>query len=98
MYLILQNYHVFHRLDVILLLISDNIEVRDIQRLIEQTGGELLDSTWLFDVYGSRVEQDKRSLALQCCGNIQHVRLKMLKLNLVWITLFKCWKTLTKRH
>lgn len=48
----------------IALLISDNIEVRDIQRLIEQTGGELLDSTWLFDVYtGQGVEQGKRSLA-----------------------------------
>jgi phenylalanyl-tRNA synthetase beta chain len=35
----------------IALLISDKIEVRDIQQLIEQTGGELLDSTWLFDVY-----------------------------------------------
>ena len=48
----------------IALLISDKIEVRDIQRLIEQTGGELLDSTWLFDVYtGQGVEQGKRSLA-----------------------------------
>ena len=48
----------------IALLISDNIEVRDIQHLIEQTGGELLDSTWLFDVYtGQGVEQGKRSLA-----------------------------------
>lgn len=48
----------------IALLISDNIEVRDIQRLIEQTGGELLDSAWLFDVYtGQGVEQGKRSLA-----------------------------------
>lgn len=48
----------------IALLISDNIEVRDIQRLIKQTGGELLDSTWLFDVYtGQGVEQGKRSLA-----------------------------------
>lgn len=35
----------------IALLISDNINVRDIQQLIEKTGGELLDSTWLFDVY-----------------------------------------------
>ncbi|MGK3625733.1 phenylalanine--tRNA ligase subunit beta, partial [Acinetobacter sp. A11] len=34
----------------IALLISDNINVRDIQQLIEKTGGELLDSTWLFDV------------------------------------------------
>ena len=48
----------------IALLISDKIEVRDIQRLIEQTGGELLDATWLFDVYtGQGVEQGKRSLA-----------------------------------
>ncbi len=48
----------------IALLISDKIEVRDIQRLIKQTGGELLDSTWLFDVYtGQGVEQGKRSLA-----------------------------------
>ncbi len=65
MYLILQNYHVFLRLDVILrFLISDNINVRDIQQLIEKTGGELLDSTWLFDVYtGQGVEEGKRSLA-----------------------------------
>ena len=48
----------------IALLISDKIEVRDIQRLIEQTGGELLDSAWLFDVYtGQGVEAGKRSLA-----------------------------------
>ena len=48
----------------IALLISDNIDLRDIQQLIEQTGGELLDSTWLFDVYtGQGVEQGKRSLA-----------------------------------
>lgn len=48
----------------IALLISDNINVRDIQQLIEQTGGELLDSTWLFDVYtGQGVEDSKRSLA-----------------------------------
>ncbi|MGR0306474.1 phenylalanine--tRNA ligase subunit beta [Acinetobacter beijerinckii] len=48
----------------IALLISDKIEVRDIQRLIEQTGGELLDSAWLFDVYtGQGVEVGKRSLA-----------------------------------
>ena len=48
----------------IALLISDKIELRDIQRLIEQTGGELLDATWLFDVYtGQGVEQGKRSLA-----------------------------------
>ncbi|EKU38485.1 MULTISPECIES: phenylalanine--tRNA ligase subunit beta [Acinetobacter] len=48
----------------IALLISDNINVRDIQQLIEQTGGELLDSTWLFDVYtGQGVEEGKRSLA-----------------------------------
>ncbi|HCI7173557.1 TPA: phenylalanine--tRNA ligase subunit beta [Acinetobacter baumannii] len=46
------------------LLISDNINVRDIQQLIEKTGGELLDSTWLFDVYtGQGVEEGKRSLA-----------------------------------
>lgn len=48
----------------IALLISDNINVRDIQQLIEKTGGELLDSTWLFDVYtGQGVEVGKRSLA-----------------------------------
>jgi len=48
----------------IALLISDNINVRDIQQLIEQTGGELLDSTWLFDVYtGQGVDDGKRSLA-----------------------------------
>ncbi|HEM6711579.1 TPA: phenylalanine--tRNA ligase subunit beta [Acinetobacter baumannii] len=48
----------------IALLISDNINVRDIQQLIEKTGGELLDSTWLFDVYtGQGVEKGKRSLA-----------------------------------
>ncbi|WP_453942249.1 phenylalanine--tRNA ligase subunit beta, partial [Acinetobacter baumannii] len=45
----------------IALLISDNINVRDIQQLIEKTGGELLDSTWLFDVYtGQGVEEGKR--------------------------------------
>ncbi|MEG2446753.1 MAG: phenylalanine--tRNA ligase subunit beta, partial [Acinetobacter sp.] len=48
----------------IALLISDKIEIRAIQRLIEQTGGDLLDATWLFDVYtGQGVEQGKRSLA-----------------------------------
>ncbi|HHP0282526.1 TPA: phenylalanine--tRNA ligase subunit beta [Acinetobacter baumannii] len=48
----------------IALLISDNINVRNIQQLIEKTGGELLDSTWLFDVYtGQGVEEGKRSLA-----------------------------------
>lgn len=48
----------------IALLISDNVNVRDIQQLIEKTGGELLDSTWLFDVYtGQGVEEGKRSLA-----------------------------------
>ncbi|WP_416040671.1 phenylalanine--tRNA ligase subunit beta [Acinetobacter lactucae] len=48
----------------IALLISDNINVRDIQQLIEKTGGELLNSTWLFDVYtGQGVEEGKRSLA-----------------------------------
>ncbi|EHU3343277.1 phenylalanine--tRNA ligase subunit beta [Acinetobacter baumannii] len=48
----------------IALLISDNINVRDIQQLIEKTGGELLYSTWLFDVYtGQGVEEGKRSLA-----------------------------------
>ena len=46
------------------LLISDKIKVSEIQQLIEQTGGALLDSTWLFDVYtGQGVEQGKRSLA-----------------------------------
>ncbi|MEG1856487.1 MAG: phenylalanine--tRNA ligase subunit beta, partial [Acinetobacter sp.] len=48
----------------IALLISDKINVSEIQQLIEKTGGELLDSTWLFDVYtGQGVEQGKRSLA-----------------------------------
>ncbi|MPW43575.1 phenylalanine--tRNA ligase subunit beta [Acinetobacter guerrae] len=48
----------------IALLISDNINVSDIQQLIKQTGGDLLDSSWLFDVYtGQGVEQGKRSLA-----------------------------------
>ncbi|MBK0064566.1 MULTISPECIES: phenylalanine--tRNA ligase subunit beta [unclassified Acinetobacter] len=48
----------------IALLISDNINVSDIQQLIKQTGGNLLDSSWLFDVYtGQGVEQGKRSLA-----------------------------------
>ena len=36
----------------------------EIQQLIEKTGGELVDSTWLFDVYtGQGVEDGKRSLA-----------------------------------
>ena len=40
------------------------INVSEIQQLIEKTGGELLDSTWLFDVYtGQGVEDGKRSLA-----------------------------------
>ncbi|WP_312602553.1 phenylalanine--tRNA ligase subunit beta [Acinetobacter schindleri] len=48
----------------IALLISDKINVSEIQRLIEKTGGELLESTWLFDVYtGQGVEEGKRSLA-----------------------------------
>ncbi|MHA3079193.1 phenylalanine--tRNA ligase subunit beta [Acinetobacter sp. ANC 5502] len=48
----------------IALLIDDKIEVKEIQQLIQQTGGELLDSTWLFDVYtGQGVEAGKRSLA-----------------------------------
>lgn len=48
----------------IALLISDKINVSEIQRLIEKTGGELLGSTWLFDVYtGQGVEEGKRSLA-----------------------------------
>lgn len=48
----------------IALLISDKINVSEIQQLIEQTGGELLHSTWLFDVYtGQGVEEGKRSLA-----------------------------------
>ena len=48
----------------IALLISDNINVSEIQQLIGQTGGALLDSTWLFDVYtGQGVEVGKRSLA-----------------------------------
>ncbi len=48
----------------IAVLISDKINVSDIQQLIKQTGGELLDSTWLFDVYtGQGVEAGQRSLA-----------------------------------
>ncbi len=48
----------------IALLIDDNINVREIQQLIEKSGGDLLDSTWLFDVYtGQGVENVKRSLA-----------------------------------
>ncbi|MCU4439421.1 phenylalanine--tRNA ligase subunit beta [Acinetobacter lwoffii] len=48
----------------IALLISDKINVSEIQGLIEKTGGELLDSTWLFDLYtGQGVEEGKRSLA-----------------------------------
>ncbi|MDY6510676.1 phenylalanine--tRNA ligase subunit beta [Acinetobacter faecalis] len=48
----------------IALLINDKINVSEIQELIEKTGGELLDSTWLFDVYtGQGVEEGKRSLA-----------------------------------
>ena len=48
----------------IALLINDKINVSEIQQLIEKTGGELLDSTWLFDVYtGQGVEEGKRSLA-----------------------------------
>ncbi|MDV2470338.1 phenylalanine--tRNA ligase subunit beta [Acinetobacter chinensis] len=48
----------------IALLINDKINVSEIQQLIEKTGGELLNSTWLFDVYtGQGVEEGKRSLA-----------------------------------
>ena len=48
----------------IALLISDKINVSEIQQLIEKTGGELLDAVWLFDVYtGQGVEEGKRSLA-----------------------------------
>lgn len=48
----------------IALLISANINVSDIQQLIKQTGGALLESTWLFDVYtGQGVEAGQRSLA-----------------------------------
>ena len=48
----------------IAVLISDKINVSEIQQLIEKTGGELLDSSWLFDVYtGQGVEEGKRSLA-----------------------------------
>ncbi len=48
----------------IALLISDKINVSEIQGLIEKTGGALLGSTWLFDVYtGQGVEEGKRSLA-----------------------------------
>lgn len=48
----------------IALLIDDKISVKEIQQLIKNKGGELLDSTWLFDVYtGQGVEEGKRSLA-----------------------------------
>ncbi|WOE30397.1 MULTISPECIES: phenylalanine--tRNA ligase subunit beta [unclassified Acinetobacter] len=48
----------------IAVLINDKIAVREIQQLIETTGGALLDSSWLFDVYtGQGVEDGKRSLA-----------------------------------
>ena len=48
----------------IALLISDKINVSEIQQLIGRSGGELLDSSWLFDVYtGQGVENGKRSLA-----------------------------------
>ena len=48
----------------IALLISAKINVSDIQQLIKQTGGALLESTWLFDVYtGQGVEAGQRSLA-----------------------------------
>lgn len=48
----------------IALLISDNINIGEIQQLITKTGGELLNSNWLFDVYtGQGVEAGKRSLA-----------------------------------
>lgn len=48
----------------IAILIDNTIAVGDIQDLIKRTAGELLDSTWLFDVYtGQGVELGKRSLA-----------------------------------
>ncbi len=48
----------------IALLISDKINIGEIQQLITKTGGELLNSNWLFDVYtGQGVEVGKRSLA-----------------------------------
>ncbi|MHA3892960.1 phenylalanine--tRNA ligase subunit beta [Acinetobacter sp. GXMZU3951] len=48
----------------IALLISDKINIGEIQQLITKTGGELLHSNWLFDVYtGQGVEAGKRSLA-----------------------------------
>lgn len=48
----------------IAIVIDETIAVHDINQLIQQTGGELLDSTWLFDVYtGQGVESGKRSLA-----------------------------------
>ena len=76
----------------IALLISDKINVSEIQGLIEKTGGELLDSTWLFDVYtGQGVEEGKRSLAFALVlAASKHVHWKMLKLNQVWIISFKC--------
>jgi phenylalanyl-tRNA synthetase beta chain len=48
----------------IALLISDNINVNDIQQLIKQTGGELLDSTWLFDVYTGKVLNKASALSI----------------------------------
>ena len=48
----------------IALLISDKINIGEIQQLITKTGGKLLNSNWLFDVYtGQGVEAGKRSLA-----------------------------------
>lgn len=48
----------------IALLIDDTIAIKEIQHLIQKTGGEFLHSTWLFDVYkGQGIEDGKRSLA-----------------------------------
>lgn len=48
----------------IALIIDDTITIKEIQHLIQSTGGEFLDSTWLFDVYkGQGIEDGKHSLA-----------------------------------
>lgn len=48
----------------IALVINQEVNVADIQQLIKTTGGDLLEATWLFDVYtGQGVEQGNRSLA-----------------------------------
>ncbi len=83
----------------IALLISDKINVSEIQQLIEKSAVRF----WiqLGCSMCTRVKVLKKASAhwhLRFNGNIQHVHLKMLKSNPVWITYFRCWKTLTRRH